>query len=107
MNLNEFDPLAIAAFLMLASKIHREILLLQPPNHPPSDVPDFLPTALVEFLSGGSRCGVAQEEVLPLWDLLKYRVWYRREYPRMIALSDNRELEELFCAHGTNFGLGT
>ena len=61
-------------FIMLASKLKNDIILVQPTSIPESHPPDILPPSITLFLQ--NSCTISEACVTSCWEALKSTVWY-------------------------------
>jgi hypothetical protein len=95
--LHSLEFLNLFRFVIYASHLKNDILLVQPAGHPPDIAPQLLPASVRAFLS--VVCGFSLEMTDLCWTGLKGAVW---------SNSCARTIESLdgFKEHGERHGLG-
>ena len=89
----------VVRFIVYATRLRDDIVLVQPANHPPECVPDFLPHSVQGFLS--DACSIHLDFIPSLWGALRDTVWggtfgkFLEKEPHM----------SVFSQHGHNHGL--
>ena len=83
-------------FIMLASKIKNDIILVQPTSIPESHPPNILPPSITLFLQ--NSCTISEACVTSCWEALKSTVWYDSNKFKDTSESD-------FAEHGHPMGL--
>jgi len=89
-------------FSLLASKLKNEILLAQPPSHPISESPAFLPPSVTRFLS--RCCDTSEIAVNKCWEILGPTVW-QSNWDLLGGCTE--QLEETFWVHGRDLGFSS
>ena len=79
-------------FIMLASKLKHNIILVQPTSIPASHPPNILPPLITPFLQ--NSCGISETCVTSWWDTLKSIIWYESHW-----FTDTSESD--FAEHGS------
>jgi hypothetical protein len=93
---SELSLQQIFKFIMLATKMKNDIILVQPTSVPASDPPDVLPPSITLFLQ--NSCGITENCVISCWEVLKSAVWYDSD-----SFKDSSESD--FAEHGHPMGL--
>jgi len=89
----------VVHFVVYATRLRNDILLVQPADHLPERVPDFLPHSVEGFLS--EACSIHLDFIPALWGALRETVWggtfgkFLEKEPHLSA----------FSQHGHNHGL--
>ena len=90
----------VLQFVVYAIRLRNDIVLVQPADHLPERVPDFLPHSVEGFLS--EACSIHLDLSIPaLWGALRETVWggtfgkFLKKEPHLSA----------FAQHGHNHGL--
>ncbi|KAF8237755.1 hypothetical protein L208DRAFT_1245541, partial [Tricholoma matsutake] len=84
-------------FILLASRLKDDILLVQPLSIVVSDHPDVLPPTIVAFLQ--ASCSIFEDCINSCWEALKLTVWLH-----VNSEEDNAILDD-FANHGHSHGL--
>ena len=90
----------LISFVVYASKLKDDILLVQSVDHAPHIPPPILPQSVAIFLA--KACGIASKEQTDLfWDLLKDMIWNEE-----LAISALAEKEgAAFAEYGHGLGI--
>ncbi|KAF8229681.1 hypothetical protein L208DRAFT_1285549 [Tricholoma matsutake] len=86
----------IFKFIMLATKMKNDIILVQLTSIPASDPPDILLPLIMQFLQ--NSCGISKTCVTSCWEALKSAVWYESN-----SFKDTSESD--FAEHSHSMGL--
>jgi hypothetical protein len=89
----------VVRFVVYATRLRDDILLVQPANHPPERVPDFLPHSVQGFLS--EACSIHLDFIPPLWGALSETVWGGK-FEKFLEKEDHISA---FSQYGHNHGL--
>jgi hypothetical protein len=89
----------VVRFVVYATRLRDDILLVQPANHPPERVPDFLPHSVQGFLS--EACSIHLDFIPPLWGALSETVWGGK-FGKFLEKEDHISA---FSQYGHNHGL--
>ncbi|THU84661.1 hypothetical protein K435DRAFT_586176, partial [Dendrothele bispora CBS 962.96] len=90
----------LISFVLLASKLKKEILLAQPSNTALDHAPEFLPSYMIAFLS--SACSMSNEEVKECWKVIQEEVWSFDE-----RVGSFEHCQKSFTKHGRVCGLSS
>jgi hypothetical protein len=93
---SELSLQQLIKFILLASKMKNDIILVQPTSIPASHPPDVLPPSITLFLQ--NSCGISETCVTSCWEALKSSVWYESH-----SFTDTSESD--FAKHGHPMGL--
>jgi hypothetical protein len=102
-NVSTFSTLKLSqinTLLSLLSHLKNEILLAQPATHPINKAPDFLPPAIIGFVS--DCCSLDNTTVGQCWSVVKDTVW-DNEIDKALCLSET-VIEELYRHYGPQYG---
>jgi len=89
----------VVRFVVYATRLRNDIMLVQPADHPPECVPTFLPHSVQGFLS--ESCAVPLDFIPHLWGALRETVWggtfgqFLEKEPHL----------SVFMQYGHNYGL--
>ena len=89
----------VVCFVVYATCLQDDIVLVQPANHPPEHVPDFLPHLVQGFLS--EACSIHLDFIPSLWGALHETVW-GGTFGKFLEKESHMSA---FSQHGHNYGL--
>jgi hypothetical protein len=89
----------VVCFVVYATCLRNDILLVQPADHLPEHVPDFLPHSVESFLS--QACSIHVEFIPALWGALHETVW-RGTFGKFLEKEPHLSV---FSQYGHNHGL--
>lgn len=95
----------VILFIRLSAALRREILLVQPSDHPSDIAPKHLSPSIHEFLA--KSCHLSQLEVLALWNELKDMVWHLEADILLESVQNSASFESLFQKYGGILGFST